>query len=205
MVSSVDGKSTTGQGSMEGLGTKMDRHVLNQLRSQVDAVLVGAETLRNDQFVPTLSAAFLEQRHPHFRPQPLGIVISKSGSLPPNHRFWQAGAELRLIFTPHAIPKLTFSAQVFNLDLGAMLDLLWRKFGVKRLLIEGGATTNFEFLQQGWGDELFLTLCPKLVGGHQNLTIVGGNNYGLGSLLSLQLRSLYSHDHELFLRYQISP
>ncbi len=213
MVSSVDGKATTTHGQLTGLGSPTDRKVMNRLRSQVDAVLVGGETLRADPFIPTVSTELLPERLQHFLGQPLGIVVSNSGDLPLDHRFWQAGKDLRVVFlgagaSSEAEKILAEKAQVFRLspdinNFSQILNLLWQKLAIKRLMVEGGASINFEFISAGWSDELFLTFCPKLVGGVKNTTIIGGKDYGMAELPNLKLRSLYQHENELFLRYKI--
>ncbi len=218
MVSSVDGKATTHDGELTGLGSKTDRTLMTRLRSQVDAAVVGGGTLRVDPFIPTVPPELMAERLSNFASsQPLGIVVSNSGDLPLDHRFWQAGKDLRLVFLGDAASNqsqelLSTKAQVLRLpnnsdgkpNLAVMLDLLWRDFGVKRLLVEGGAGLNFSFIAQGWCDEIFLSLSPKLVGGIDNHTIIAGQGFGMfPALPSLTLRSLYHHQSELFLRYQI--
>jgi riboflavin biosynthesis pyrimidine reductase len=51
-----------------------------------------------------------------------------------------------------------------QLDLALLLDILNRELGVKRLLLEGGGTTNGAFLRAGQIDELNLVLCPVIDG-----------------------------------------
>ena len=50
------------------------------------------------------------------------------------------------------------------LDLALVLDILNRELGVKRLLVEGGGTTNGSFLRAGLIDEINLILCPAVDG-----------------------------------------
>lgn len=215
MVSSVDGKATTYAGQLTGFGSRPDRNLMKRLRSQVDAVLAGGGTLRHDAFIPTLPPELLEERQKHFEnPQPLGIVISNSGDLPKEHRFWKAGRDLRIVLLgENASPEawLYEKAQVFKfpvqdqkIDLNQALSMLFEKLGIKRLLVEGGASLNYSLISQGFADEIFLTLSPHLVGGIKNMSIIAGEDYGMGGgdLPKLKLRSLYHHDSELFLRYQ---
>jgi 2,5-diamino-6-(ribosylamino)-4(3H)-pyrimidinone 5'-phosphate reductase len=215
MVSSVDGKATTYGGKLTGLGSRPDRLLMQRLRSQFDAVLAGGTTMRHDAFIPTVPPELTDERKKNFsQPQPLGMVISNSGDLPSEHRFWDAGKDLRvaLLGENTAIaPWLTEKAQIFQLptqddeiDLRQVLQFLFEKLGIKRLLVEGGPSLNYSLISQGLADELFLTLSPHVVGGADNKTVVGGSGYGLGSgdLANLKLRSLYQHESELFLRYQ---
>ncbi|ELS34233.1 MULTISPECIES: RibD family protein [Pseudanabaena] len=217
MVSSVDGKATTYAGQLTGLGSRPDRLLMKRLRSQFDAVLAGGTTLRHDAFIPTIPPELAEERQKNFpQPQPLGIVISTSGDLPSDHRFWDAGKDLRVVLTGEdtkIADWLTEKAQIFRfptrdrqIDLKLGLSRLFEQLGVKRLLVEGGPSLNYSLVSQGLADELFLTLSPHLVGGVDNMTVLGGTGFGLGGsdLPKLKLRSLYHHDSELFLRYQLN-
>ncbi len=218
MVSSVDGKATTSAGGLMGLGSEPDRHLMTRLRSQVDAVVVGGGTLRVDPFIPTTPPELVEERLADFQtPQPLGIVVSTSGDLPLDHRFWLAGRDLRIVFLGESASQaveaaLAQKAQVYRLctsssgvDLGQMLEIMFNQLGIKRLLVEGGPSLNYSLISQGFGDELFLSLSPRLVGGVKNSTVITGDGYGLGAknLRQLKFRSIYRHQDELFLRYQI--
>jgi riboflavin biosynthesis pyrimidine reductase len=51
-----------------------------------------------------------------------------------------------------------------QLNLALTLDILNRDLGVKRLLIEGGGTTNGAFLRAGLVDEINLIVCPGVDG-----------------------------------------
>lgn len=217
MVSSIDGKATTFKGELGKLGSRPDRYLMKRLRSQVDGVIAGANTLRHDAFIPTLPDDLVTDRLRHFaQPQPLGIVITNSGNLPEDHRFWNAGQELRLVIASEKAaiaPWVSQKAQILRLpsqdhnqaiDLRAVLAILWQQFGIKRLLVEGGASLNYSLISQHLADEIFLSIAPYVVGGVENMTIIGGSDYGMGGgdIPKLELRSVYSHDSELFLRYQ---
>ena len=215
MVSSVDGKATTYKGKLTGLGSIADRDLMKRLRSQVDAVLAGGTTLRQDQFIPTVPPELLEERQKNFlQPQPLGIVISNSGNLPSEHRFWDAGKDLRIVllgenasvqsWLSEKAQIIRFPTQNDQIDLKQVLKMLFEQLGIKRLLVEGGPALNYSLISQGLADELFLTLSPHIVGGIDNMTVVTGAGYGMGGgdLSKLKLRSLYQNESELFLRYQ---
>ncbi len=216
MVSSVDGKATTNAGKLTGLGSRPDRQLMKRLRSQVDGVLVGGETLRRDVIAPITPTELLEERRQHFdQDHPLGIVITNSGNIPEENLFWKANRDLRLVITSELtdIPSwLPAKAQVYqcaaetnHIDLAQVLQVLFEKFAIRILLVEGGAALNYGLISQGFADEMFITISPHVVGGVENKTVVMGAGYGMGereSLPELKLRSLYQHQSELFLRYQ---
>ena len=228
MIASADGRATTTPNAMTGLSAPQDRQVMRYLRCQVDGVMVGATTLRADPIVPILPSELVAERLKHFdhslvqAAQPWGIVVTQSGLLPLNHRFWQhsggQGISQRLIIAPSAakispellnyatlcpVPELSMD---LGLGLGVALSMLYRNWGIKRLLVEGGPTINYAMIAQGLVDELFLTVAPCLVGGIANSNILAGTGFGLGEIAvlpKLQLLSVYHRDSYLFLRYRV--
>jgi 2,5-diamino-6-(ribosylamino)-4(3H)-pyrimidinone 5'-phosphate reductase len=178
-------------------------------------VLVGGSTLRQDAFIPTIPPELLAERQKNFsQSQPFGVVISYSGNLPKEHRFWEAGKELRIVLTGEntlveswlyeKANVIRFPITDNQIDLKKILLMLFEKLSIKRLLIEGGPSLNYALISQGFADELFLTLSPHIVGGMDNMTVFAGAGYGMGGsdLPKLYLRSLYHYESELFLRYQ---
>ncbi len=73
-VASVDGKTTI-EGKSSGLGSETDRRTMRTLRSKVDAVLVGATTVRAER----LSLGLDEFSS---GPQPLAVITTRSGEVP---------------------------------------------------------------------------------------------------------------------------
>ncbi len=202
MVASVDGKTTTRNGSLAGLSSPCDRHNMRRLRSRVDAILVGGNTLRHDPFVPILPPEMLGTR-----PQPKGVVVTQSGDLPLVHPFWQGERQHKLVFSQTPLPEVYQHKAIvrqFSGDLQTVLEDLFSEFGVRTILIEAGSSLNYQFIANGWADEFFLTISPVFVGGRDNLSILGGDRYGLGSsqLAKAELLSLYHHQNEVYLRYR---
>lgn len=219
MVSSADGKITTRMGNAEGLGTRTDRLLMQRLRAASDAVLVGAGTFRHDAITPEVKPEFADERQKYFpnNPQPLGMVLSNSGDLPLDNKFFRAGRERRVVFlgpkaTAEAEQRLAEHAQVFRLSAGSsgepsiaeLLKIAFSSLKVRRLLVEGGPTLNYSFVSQGYADELFWTLAPKIVGGSENPTLVEGPGLGFdpNKLPQLKLISIYQEVNELFFRYK---
>jgi riboflavin biosynthesis pyrimidine reductase len=97
-------------------------------------------------------------------------------------------------------------AETAEMDLAAMLDLLGRKFGVRRLLLEGGAAINGSFFAAGLVDELSLLVLPALDArvGHQDFIEFGES--GLAGKVQLSLKSCETLAHGiLHLRYAVTP
>ncbi len=97
-------------------------------------------------------------------------------------------------------------AETAEIDLAAMLDVLAREFGIRRLLLEGGAGINGSFFAAGFVDELSLLVAPALDGrvGHQDFIEFGES--GLAGKVQLSLTSCETLAHGLVhLRYAVHP
>jgi riboflavin-specific deaminase-like protein len=211
MVSSVDGRSSA-SGKASGIGGPADRGAMRALRSHVDAVMVGAGTLRAEKLNLGLDKPEAEQ--------PQAVVVGGVGSLPVlEHLVLPAGQAVIL-----AVPQ-KYSAQndantygpgdgvttlqcpgprPDRVDLRDLLQALKSRHAVDRLLVEGGPGLNRSLIDAGLVDELFLTVAPKLLLGPE-ASILGAttdNEAGAPSQV-LALVSVHSAGDELFLRYRM--
>ncbi len=85
MVSSVDGKATL-DWRTQRLSTDLDRRLFHQLRTQADAVLVGAGTVRDERYGRITKSAELRERRmaEGLAPDPLAVIVSASLNLQPD-------------------------------------------------------------------------------------------------------------------------
>lgn len=202
MVGSVDGRSSVG-GKASGIGSRADRAAMRTLRSSVDAVMVGAGTLRAEKMNLGLD-------DPGAR-QPLAVVVGGAGDLPITERLVGGRQEMVLVL-PEGSPGPSGAEQGpltiirtpslgrGRADLGWLLGVLRSEYAVDRLLVEGGPTLNRALADEGLADELFLTIAPRLVLGAEAAILSGGPG---GGPRELTLVSVYSADGELFLRYRL--
>lgn len=208
MVASVDGRASV-EGRTALLSSVADRQVFHALRTRVDAVMVGAGTLRAERYGRLV-------RDPHRREQrlaaglaadPLAIVVSGRLNLPPDLPLLRDADSRVVVITESAASLEGCAAHVDYLrsapvDLAAALATLRAEHGVRSILCEGGPLLNASLLSSGLVDELFLTTVPKLAGGAGALTIIGPAP--LDEPLEADLRWLLAHDGELFARYRIA-
>ncbi|MGC0204726.1 dihydrofolate reductase family protein [Streptomyces levis] len=172
---------------------------VDEVRASVDAILVGAGTIRADN--PRLLVNSPERRSARVaagRPEyPLKVTVSGSGELDPDARFWHTGGEKVLYTTDTGAARaraLGIAADV--VPLGADLD--WRRLlthlhdirGVRRLMVEGGGLIHTQLLTQGLADELQLVLAPLFVGDPQAPRLFGPGGYQGGRLRLLETRRI---------------
>ena len=219
IVTSADGKTVI-EGSERGLGSSADQWLMRALRCNVDAVLNGAETLRQSGASPEVDVPSLLalRRARGFGEAPLGVVLSRSGDVPLDDSFFTSDAFQAVVVltdeTPdekrRALRRVRRPVEVVP-DAEAvprMLRLLRERYGVRSLLCEGGAALNGSLFDAGAVDELFLTVAPRIVGGDVALTAARSDrrtSYGATRTLELVSAIPNPETDELYLRYRVRP
>jgi riboflavin-specific deaminase-like protein len=206
MVSSLDGKATI-DWRTRGLSSELDRRLFHQLRTQADAVMVGAGTVRVERYGRMIKREELREkrRAEGLEPDPLAVIISARLDLPADLPILAEPDQKVVLATGSDATLPDLAAQVDYLRVGDDLPLLMARlredYGVRSVLCEGGPTLNSHLLAAGLVDELFLTLHPKLAGGAAALTIVAGR--ALVAPAELGLVSLAEGEGDLFTRWRI--
>jgi len=164
---SLDGRLAPPAGGPAQLGGKGDRRVLEEALTWADGCLIGAQTLRLHGSTCLIKAPDLQlQRQDQGRaPQPVAIVVSRSGLLPAELPFFAQPVErwvLQLEGGPSRPPG--FSLHLPWHDWAQALAVLGGQ-GLRRLVVLGGAQLAASLLQADCIDAMQLTLCPRLLAG----------------------------------------
>ena len=207
MVSTLDGKATI-EWRTKGLSSELDRRLFHQLRTQVDAVMVGAGTLRAERYGRIAKSEELRERRVSegLAREPLAIIVSGRLNLPADLPLLQEPEQEVVIVTRSDAELPGTAARIEYVRTGDDLPLLMGKLrderGVRSVLCEGGPTLNFHLLAAGLVDELFLTLGAKLSGGAAALTIVAGRD--LVEPVELGLVWVAEGAGDLFTRWRVA-
>ncbi|MFI2431879.1 dihydrofolate reductase family protein [Streptomyces sp. NPDC018693] len=190
------------------LSSPADFDRVDQVRASVDAILIGAGTIRADN--PRLLVNSPERRAARVaagRPAyPLKVTVSGSGDLDPTANFWHTGGD-KLVFTTDKGAEVARRARL-SADVVALgPDLDWRRLlehlhdvrGVRRLMVEGGGTIHTQLLQQGLADELQLVLAPLFVGDPTAPRLFGPGAYQPGRLRLVETRRI---EDVVLMRYE---
>jgi riboflavin biosynthesis pyrimidine reductase len=236
-VSTIDGvvsfeiPGQSGGGDISGFN-EADRFIMGLLRASVDAVIVGAGTLREvapghlwlaEYVYPEASERYARYRQWKLDKlvPPLNVIVSGSGALDLQRAVFHTGAVKTLIITsPRGAELLAkngvalTSAEVRAIEdeegkiaPASILKLLRDEFGVKILLNEGGPALFGAFLAHGCVDELFLTVAPQFAGRdakRRRPGIVAGAEFLPQTAPWLKLLSVKQSASHLYLRYDNS-
>jgi 2,5-diamino-6-(ribosylamino)-4(3H)-pyrimidinone 5'-phosphate reductase len=225
MVASLDGKATI-DGKAGVIGSPTDRTLMRTLRARVDAVMVGAGTLRAEKLTLAVPENLSWEREIRgLNPQPLAVVAAATGDVPLRENLLSSSPDnLLVLASPEAseeclvalssqasvevvMPKGTAATKGPRLDLTVALETLKKRYAVDVLLVEGGPALNHALVSTALADELFLTLAPKLLGGKRPgaLTILEGSPIPPGKSRKPEPISIHLSTDELFLRYALRP
>ena len=190
------------------MGSPEDRRLLERMRQETDASLMGADTLRNgDPEMRGPGGVLFGDR--------LRAVVSGSGDFPwQKKQLFQKGPP-PLIFTGlemAAVLGRRFGerAEVLGLAAGPCGLLLAPAFaalasrGARRVLVEGGGRLNYACLAEGLVDELMVPLCPRLSGDRHAASLADGPTALGDPFLDCELLAARQGEQgEMYLRYRM--
>jgi riboflavin-specific deaminase-like protein len=202
----LDGRATL-HGRSGPIGSDTDTRMLVCLRTTVDAVMIGAGTMRAERYGRPLADSAKRSRRERrgLSPDPLMVIVSGRLDLPWDAPLFTDQHARVLVFTASDAepPPTDATVRVVRhdgaVDLAEALRHLRADRGVRGLLCEGGPRLHAQLLDDGLVDELFVTQAAKLAGGEGPPLAVG-----LPELeRPLELVWLLEEDGELFARYRV--
>ena len=212
----ADGKIADYQRRAARFGSANDKAHLEEQVSLADGVLFGAGTLRAyGTTMPVSNSKLLQARAERSQSaQPVQIVVSASGNLNPQWRFFQQPIPRWLLTLPDGA-KLWQGKSEFEqilvsqqtqpgrglIDWESLFSQL-KKLGLNRLAILGGSELFTSLLRLDLIDELWLTICPTIFGGDAP-TPVGGRGFTQSQAKKLKLLELKQIEQEVFLHYLV--
>ena len=201
---SIDGKISTRTNDSK-LSSKEDSIRLHKLRSKVDAILIGKNTLLQDD--PLLTVRHTKGKNP------IRIILDSKGTIPINSRIIKTSNEISTVI---AVSKKISKVNLLKLkklpieiiiagENSVNLKLLMKKLSTKKIqtiLVEGGGTVNWEFIKNDLFNELIVTLSPYLIGGNDATSFVEGKGFAkISNSPNLKLKSIKRLKNYLVLNY----
>ena len=211
VAASVDGYiDDAGDGPLV-LSNAEDLDRVDAVRASVDAILVGANTIRRDD--PRLLVKSGKRRAERvsrgLSPNPIKVTVTGGGHLDPGSKFFTAGEARKIVYTsPTSFPAvaagLADAAEVVAagdpVDLRMVLADLHER-DVRRVMVEGGTTMHTQFLTQGLADELQLAIAPFFVGDPAAPRFVGPGTFPVNPKHPMTLAGIRQIGNIVLIRY----
>jgi len=189
--------------------------ILHSIRAGVDAVIVGVNTVIADD--PTLTVRNVEGKNP------LRVIIDSQAKTPLDAKILNIKKEDHaivetLIVVAKNAPKnrveqiiknkntgVMYSSGLNRVDLHDLLFELAAKYGVKRVLVEGGGEVRWSFFEQKLVDELFVWIMPTVWGGRSAPTLVEGTGFlKAKDAVNLKFKSINQVENILILWFNVN-
>jgi 2,5-diamino-6-(ribosylamino)-4(3H)-pyrimidinone 5'-phosphate reductase len=212
----ADGKIDTVTRRGAAISSPRDKERVDRLRAESDAVLVGGRTLLDEDPKLTVKSETLraERIARGLAPNPIKVGIVTEATIRTHSKFLHEGPAWVVIFTTNRTSKdqLEFlrsqGADVYTdhhdrVDLQHALATL-KNIGVDRLMVEGGATINFELLRLGLVDEVHAFVAPMIFGGESAPTLAAGTGVDRDEAVPLKLIDVEKwDDNGVLLKYLV--
>lgn len=197
-----------GRISPAGFSSIRDRRLLESMRDQTDASIMGAGTLREADPEMRCSGGRLPENR-------IRAFVTGTGNLPlDNKKVFDSGPR-PFIFVPEGKikeieNKVSGKACIKGIPGPAgrvsMVEVFkeLRLMGAERILVEGGGCLNHFCLKEGVIDEIFLTIAP-FISGDRAASSVADSGDKISSLMKLELTEC-NHSREtgeIFLKYRV--
>ncbi|HEV2833697.1 MAG TPA: bifunctional diaminohydroxyphosphoribosylaminopyrimidine deaminase/5-amino-6-(5-phosphoribosylamino)uracil reductase RibD [Pyrinomonadaceae bacterium] len=173
---SLDGKIATRTGDSRWVTGEESRCRAHELRHACDAILVGAGTILKDDPLLT-DRSGLARRRPLVR-----IVLDDKVQLSPQSKLAKTSCEAPVVLFGRSEGKDLTDKGVEILssdpsDLRSVLETLGRR-SIQSVLVEGGATVAGSFIDARLVNKVTVFIAPKIIGGNEAPTAVGGKGVG---------------------------
>lgn len=170
VAQSLDGRIALHNGQSRWITGEKSRTEVHRLRAQLDAVMVGSQTVLDDD--PELTVRHIEGRDPY------RIIVDSRLRISPKAKVLRQSDRVRtwVLATPEASVENTKAiedtgAQIVTCPAGddgkvqlpAAMRLLAER-GITSLFVEGGGTLHASFIKAGLFDKFIVAIAAKLIG-----------------------------------------
>jgi riboflavin-specific deaminase-like protein len=204
-ATTLDGRAAI-NGRSGPIGSAVDTEMLQRLRTRVDAVMIGAGTMRAERYGRIVSDPQLRayRERTGLAHDPLAVIVSNRLELPWDAALFTNGGGRVVVFTasdqepPQTATRVTIVRHPDGVELDRVMEWLRKERGIRSVLCEGGPTLHGRLREGGLADELFLTIAPKVAGGEGPRILEGA----LPDVDNVELAWLLESESKLFARYR---
>lgn len=193
---SLDGKIATRKGESKWITGPKSREYAHQLRSRVDAILIGSKTIRSDD--PRLTVRLKKKGTRN----PARVILAGKRSIPDSSRVFKNAFRERVIYAAlndlkpsrkRSLQKMGVEVVFVKctrglIDLSDLLDKLG-EMGITSVMVEGGSEVSGSIFTNKLVDKVIYFIAPKIIGGKDAPGPVGGQ--GINNLKNvLQVKNM---------------
>jgi len=178
---SLDGKIATRSGDSRWISGKSARNHVHKIRNQVDAILVGTETVLKDN--PRLTCRLETGNVKH----PARIILDRRNRIPLTANVFKNSRSQKVVYVagPDISPRRRKALEGKKVEIlngkllknGFHIAHLLKELanrGMNSILIEGGAELNASAFKANVVDQVVAFICPILIGGVRAPGFLGG-------------------------------
>lgn len=181
----LDGKISTVTGDSKWISNELSREYVHEFRQRFSAILIGIETVLKDN--PSLTTRLKNESTYLSASNPFRIIVDSSARIPLNCKLISENHDKKTIVViteKAANTKITelkkkgcevliAPSENGRVDLNYLFPLLGSK-GIDSVMVEGGGELNYSVIESGFADKLFAFISPKILGGRQSTSPIGG-------------------------------
>jgi len=188
------------------LSSKSDKIRVHKLRSKFDAILVGKNTVEQDN--PLLTVRHVKGKNP------IRIILDSRGTIKNTSKIIKTAKNIpTIIVTSQLVSKINLN-RLNNLpldvivcgknqvDIRKLAQILCKK-GIKKILLEGGGKLNLSFLKNNLINEIIVTITPFVLGSENSVNLFEGILKPIKTLPSFKLKNVQRNANEVILNFKI--
>ena len=188
------------------LSSKSDKIRVHKLRSNSDAILVGKNTVEQDD--PLLTVRYTKGKNP------IRIILDSHGTIKNHSKIIKTCKSVPTIIVTsehvsksnlNRLKKLSVDIIVCGknqVNITKLLTILSKK-GINTILLEGGGTLNRSFLKKNLIDEMIIALTPYVLGSENTVNLFEGISLtSLNTKSTLKLKNVKKNGNEIILNYK---
>jgi len=189
------------------LSSKSDKIRVHKLRSKFDAILIGKNTVEQDN--PLLTVRHVEGKNP------IRIILDSRGTIKNTSKIIKTAKNVPTIIVTSKLVSKRNLDRLTNFPLDVIVcgtkqvnivklsNILYKK-GIKKILLEGGGTLNLSFLKNNLIDEIIITITPFVLGSKNSINLFEGTLLkSIKNSPTLKLKSFHKNKNEIILNYKI--
>tara|TARA_B110000438_G_C15653904_1_gene580800 strand:- start:93 stop:746 length:654 start_codon:yes stop_codon:yes gene_type:complete len=189
------------------LSSKSDKMRVHKLRSKFDAILVGKNTIEQDD--PLLTVRYVKGKNP------TRIILDSHGTIKNSSQIIKTCKNVSTIIVISELasklnlnrlkklPLIVIVCGKEQVNITKLVKILYKK-GIKNILLEGGGTLNYSFLKKNLIDEMIITLTPYVLGSKNTVNLFEGISFISSKVkLPIKLKNVQKNANEVILNYKI--